>query len=83
MNTPASNSDTEAPTGFHVVEISGTCGLYKILKFEGMAASGGQAKAAVASGQVSVDGEDVPPKVSSGQLRGKMADKAACRERKK
>jgi len=31
--------------------------LYKILKFEGMAASGGEAKMAVADGQVLVNGE--------------------------
>jgi len=31
--------------------------LYKILKFEGLAPSGGAAKAAVADGQVSVNGE--------------------------
>jgi len=58
MNTPESNSDTEVPAGFRVVEISREpVELYKILKFEGMAASGGQAKVAVASGQVLVNGE--------------------------
>jgi ribosome-associated protein len=31
--------------------------LYKILKFEGLAASGGEAKLAVAAGQVTVNGE--------------------------
>ncbi|QID17424.1 RNA-binding S4 domain-containing protein [Nitrogeniibacter mangrovi] len=31
--------------------------LYKILKFEGLAASGGDAKAAVADGRVRVNGE--------------------------
>lgn len=31
--------------------------LYKILKFEGMVASGGEAKAAVADGRVTVNGE--------------------------
>ena len=79
MNTPASNSDTEVPAGFRVVEISREpVELYKILKFEGMAAGGGQAKVAVASGLVSVDGEVVPPKVSSKTApREKMADKAA------
>jgi ribosome-associated protein len=30
--------------------------LYKILKFEGMTASGGEAKAAIADGQVKVNG---------------------------
>lgn len=31
--------------------------LYKILKFEGMASSGGEAKSAIAEGQVLVNGE--------------------------
>lgn len=31
--------------------------LYKILKFEGLAASGGEAKTAIAEGQVRVNGE--------------------------
>jgi ribosome-associated protein len=31
--------------------------LYKILKFEGMVASGGEAKLAIADGQVTVNGE--------------------------
>jgi len=31
--------------------------LYKVLKFEGLYASGGEAKAAVAAGQVTVNGE--------------------------
>ncbi len=31
--------------------------LYKILKFEGMVASGGEAKAVIADGQVTVNGE--------------------------
>lgn len=31
--------------------------LYKILKFEGLVASGGEAKAAIAEGQVTVNGE--------------------------
>ncbi len=31
--------------------------LYKILKFEGMAASGGEAKAVIANGQVLVNGK--------------------------
>lgn len=31
--------------------------LFKILKFEGLAATGGEAKVAIAAGQVSVNGE--------------------------
>jgi ribosome-associated protein YbcJ (S4-like RNA binding protein) len=78
MNTPASNSDTEVPTGFRVVEISREpVELYRILKFECMAASGGQAKVAVASGLVLVNGEVVPAEVSSKRApRKKIADKA-------
>ena len=46
------------PADVRVVEITREpVELYKILKFEGMAASGGEAKAAVASGQVLVNGE--------------------------
>ena len=57
MTKPVGDSDTQAPAGFRIVEISREpVELYKILKFEGMAASGGQAKAAVASGQVIVNG---------------------------
>jgi ribosome-associated protein len=49
--------DTPDPAEFRVVEISREpIELYKILKFEGMADSGGQARAAVASGQVLVNG---------------------------
>jgi len=58
MTTPVTQSDTEIPAGFRLVEISREpIELYKILKFEGMTASGGQAKAAVASGQVLVNGK--------------------------
>ena len=58
MIKQASSSDTESPVGFRVVEISREpIELYKILKFEGLAASGGAAKAAVASGQVLLNGE--------------------------
>ena len=58
MTTPASHSDTMPPAGFRVVELSREpVELYRILKFESLAASGGQAKAAVAAGQVSVNGE--------------------------
>lgn len=58
MNTQASNSDTELPVGFRVVEVtSEPVELYKILKFEGLVGSGGEAKSAVASGQVLVNGD--------------------------
>lgn len=58
MTTPVSQSDPPAPAGFRLVEISKEpIELYKILKFEGMATSGGEAKAAVASGQVLVNGK--------------------------
>jgi ribosome-associated protein len=49
---------SETPAEFRVVEISREpVELFKILKFEGLVGSGGQAKEAVASGQVLVNGE--------------------------
>jgi ribosome-associated protein len=58
MTTPVSQPDAQAPNSFRVVEISREpIELYKILKFEGMAGSGGEAKAAVASGEVLVNGK--------------------------
>jgi ribosome-associated protein len=58
MIKQASGSDTETPVGFRVVEVSREpVELYKILKFEGLVSSGGEAKVAVASGQVSLNGE--------------------------
>ena len=58
MTTPASHSDTMPPAGFRLVELSREpVALYKILKFESLAANGGEAKAAVAAGQVLVNGE--------------------------
>ena len=58
MTTPAGRPDTEIPAGFRLVEISREpIELFKILKFEGMAASGGHAKMAVASGEVLVNGQ--------------------------
>lgn len=56
--TPSSsNTDRQTPAGFRVVELSREpIELYKILKFEGLASSGGEAKVAVASGQVLVNG---------------------------
>ncbi|MFT4861542.1 MAG: ribosome-associated protein [Pseudohongiellaceae bacterium] len=52
--------DTQAdiPTGFKVVEISRQpVELYKVLKFEGLVGSGGEAKTAVAAGLVTLNGE--------------------------
>lgn len=40
-----------------VIVTKETVELYKILKFEGMVGSGGEAKAAVAEGQVQVNGK--------------------------
>jgi len=52
------NKASDTPEGFRVVEIHRQpIELYKILKFEGLAGSGGQAKAFVAMGQVKVNGE--------------------------
>mgnify|MGYP003399309433 CR=1 FL=1 len=41
----------------HVNITSEPVELYKILKFEGMVASGGEAKAVIAAGRVTVNGE--------------------------
>lgn len=58
MTTPASLPDAQSAKRFRVVEISREpIELYKILKFEGLASSGGEAKAAVASGKVLVNGK--------------------------
>ncbi len=60
MNTQTDNdkNESEAPSDYRVVELSREpVELYKILKFESMVVSGGEAKAAVASGQVLVNGE--------------------------
>ena len=58
MIKQASGSDTESPVGFRVVEVSREpIELYKILKFEGLVSSGGEAKVAIASGQVLLNGE--------------------------
>lgn len=58
MTTPVSRPDAQAPEGFRVVEITREpIELYKILKFEGMASSGGHAKVAVAAGEVRVNGK--------------------------
>ena len=58
MTVRADDSGTTAPAVLRVVEISREpVELYKILKFEGMVASGGQAKAVIAEGQVLVNGK--------------------------
>lgn len=58
MTVPANHSDKNLPADVRVVEISREpVELYKILKFEGMVASGGQAKVVVAAGQVLVNGK--------------------------
>ena len=58
MTTAVTQPDATASQGFRVVEIAREpIERYKILKFQGMAGSGGQAKAAVAAGEVRVNGE--------------------------
>lgn len=58
MTIPTSESDTQTPAGFRLVEITREpIELYKVLKFEGMANSGGHAKAAIAAGQVMLNGQ--------------------------
>ena len=57
MDTSPDGQHPAVPVGFRIVEISREpVELYKILKFQGMADSGGQARAAVASGRVLVNG---------------------------
>ncbi|NOX50590.1 MAG: RNA-binding S4 domain-containing protein [Gammaproteobacteria bacterium] len=58
MAVPTNQPDNNVPDHVRLVEISKEpVELYKILKFEGMVASGGQAKLAVAAGQVLVNGK--------------------------
>jgi len=53
----ASRSDTQTLDELRVVEISREpTELFKILKFEGLVSSGGEAKAAIAAGQVLLNG---------------------------
>ena len=55
-NTMNKNAVTQIPVDHRLVEIPDEpVELYKILKFEGIASSGGEAKAFVASGQVLVN----------------------------
>ena len=57
MNKQASDPEFELPAGFRVVEITRQpIELYKILKFEGLAGSGGEAKSAVAAGLIKLNG---------------------------
>lgn len=54
----ASSFEAQIPAGHRLVEIAREpVELYKILKFEGLADSGGHAKAAVAAGDVWVNGK--------------------------
>ncbi len=58
MDNKAKESVEEEPLEFRVVEISREpIELYKILKFESMVGSGGEAKAVVAAGQVLLNGK--------------------------
>jgi ribosome-associated protein len=58
MTVTANQPDKTVSADSRIVEISREpVELYKILKFEGMAASGGQAKGVVAAGQVLVNGK--------------------------
>jgi ribosome-associated protein len=58
MTEPANHSDKNFQSDVRIVEISREpVELYKILKFEGMVASGGQAKTVIAAGQVLVNGK--------------------------
>jgi ribosome-associated protein len=58
MTMPANHSDKNVPADVRIVEITREpVELYKILKFEGMVASGGEGKGVVAAGQVLVNGK--------------------------
>jgi ribosome-associated protein len=58
MTEPTNHADKIVQSDLRIVEISREpVELFKILKFEGMVASGGQAKAVVAAGQVLVNGK--------------------------
>ena len=57
MSQDTGNSTNEVPAGFRAVELTREpVELYKVLKFEALTASGGEAKAAVSAGQVLVNG---------------------------
>jgi ribosome-associated protein len=58
MTAPENDPGEKNPLQFRQVEIqSEPVELYKILKFEGLVTSGGQAKAVVVAGQVRVNGK--------------------------
>ncbi len=58
MTKQASPSTAKKPAKIREVEVSSEpIELYKILKFEGMTGSGGEAKGVIASGQVLLNGE--------------------------
>ncbi len=58
MTVPANHSDEHVSANVRIVEIPREpVELYKILKFEGLVANGGQAKVVVATGQVRVNGK--------------------------
>jgi ribosome-associated protein len=57
MTVPDNQTDKKSSADGRIVEIfREPVELYKVLKFEGMATSGGEAKAVVAAGQVLVNG---------------------------
>jgi len=57
MTKSQSDSTPVTPPGFRVVELTrAPVELYKVLKFEGLVGSGGEAKAAVAAGLVTLNG---------------------------
>ena len=58
MSKQKNNSLAELPVGFRMVEVSREpIELFKILKFEGLVGSGGEAKVAIASGLVLLNRE--------------------------
>ena len=83
MTTPAQPSGPDIPAGYRMVEVSKEpVELYKILKFEGLVSNGGQAKAAVAAGQVLVNGvveTQKRKKIMSGDTIEFNADKLCIR----
>ena len=57
MSQSQTDSNFITPPGFRVVELTrAPVELYKVLKFEGLVGSGGEAKAAVAAGLVTLNG---------------------------
>jgi len=58
MTVSADQPDKDVPADVRMVEISREpVELYKILKFEGMVTSGGQAKGVISAGRVMVNGK--------------------------